>query len=132
MAGIEAAGSFVLGDHSHDINLVKQNALKLARIAKAAGLPTVLTSSMEDRIQGPLVPEIAEILPEEFAARIKRPGIVNAMHHDGFNKAVKATGRKKLFVAGITTEIILLIFGHGGAADKKNPAKRAGQVRLER
>src|ERR1700692_4168188 len=91
--------------HSHDINLVKQNALKLARIAKAAGLPTVLTASMEDRIQGPLLPELAEILPEEFAARIKRPGIVNAMHHEGFNKAVKATGRKKLFVAGITTEI---------------------------
>src|SRR6266853_6198459 len=75
--------------HSHDINLVKQNALKLARIAKAAGLPTVLTSSMEDRIQGPLVPEFKEILPDEFAARIKRPGIVNAMHHEGFNKAVK-------------------------------------------
>src|SRR6202790_3134566 len=91
--------------HSHDINLVKQNALKLARIAKAAGLPTVLTSSMEDRIQGPLVPELKEILSDEFAARIKRPGIVNAMHHDGFNKAVNATGRKKLFVAGITTEI---------------------------
>src|ERR1700681_1788825 len=84
--------------HSHDINLVKQNALKLARISKAAGLPTVLTASMEDRIQGPLVPELAEILPEAFAARIKRPGIVNAMHHEGFNKAVKATGRKKLFV----------------------------------
>jgi nicotinamidase-related amidase len=94
--------------HSHDINLVKQNVLKLARIAKAAGLPTVLTSSMEDHVQGPLVSELKEILPDEFAARIKRPGIVNAMHHDGFNKAVKATGRKKLFVAGITTEVCVL------------------------
>lgn len=91
--------------HSHDINLVKQNALKLARIAKAVGLPTVLTSSMEDKVQGPLLPELEQILPEDFAARIKRPGIVNAMHHEGFNKAVKATGRKKLFVAGITMEI---------------------------
>ena len=53
----------------------------------------------------PLVPELEKILPDEFATRIKRPGIVNAMHHEGFNKAVKATGRKKLFVAGITTEI---------------------------
>jgi len=91
--------------HSHDINLVKQNALKLARIAKAANIPTILTSSMEDQIQGPLLPELKEILPEAFEARIKRPGIVNAMHHDGFNQAVKATGRKKLFVAGVTTEI---------------------------
>jgi nicotinamidase-related amidase len=94
--------------HSHDINLVKQNAVKLAKIAKAVSIPTVLTSSMEDKVQGPLMPEFEQILPEAFAARIKRPGIVNAMHHEGFNKAVKATGRKKLFVAGITTEICVL------------------------
>jgi nicotinamidase-related amidase len=91
--------------HSHDLNLVKQNALKLAKIAKAVNMPVVLTSSMEDHAQGPLLPELEQILPKEFAARIKRPGIVNAMHHEGFNLAVKATGRKKLIVAGITTEI---------------------------
>jgi nicotinamidase-related amidase len=93
--------------HSHDINLVKKNTLKLAKIAKALDLPVVLTSSMEDRVDftGPLMPELEQILPEAFAARIKRPGIVNAMHHQGFNHAVKATGRKKLFVAGVTTEI---------------------------
>lgn len=94
--------------HSHDINLVKQNAIKLARIAKEGSFPTVLTSSMEDQVQGPLIPELQQILPEAFAARIRRPGIVNAMHHKGFNDAVKATGRKKLIVAGITTEICVL------------------------
>jgi nicotinamidase-related amidase len=94
--------------HSHDINLVKANALKLARIAKALKLPVVLTASMEDHVQGPLMPELEQILPEAFAQRIKRPGIVNAMHHEGFNKAVKATGRKKLFVAGVTTEICVV------------------------
>ena len=94
--------------HSHDINLVKANALKLARIAKAVSMPVVLTASMEDQVQGPLLPELTQILPEAFAQRVKRPGIINAMHHDGFNKAVKATGRKKLFVAGITTEVCVL------------------------
>ncbi len=94
--------------HSHDINLVKQNALKLARIAKALNLPVVLTASMEENVQGPLISELAELLPEAYATRIKRPGIVNAMHHDGFNKAVKSLGRKKLFVAGVTTEICIL------------------------
>ena len=94
--------------HSHDINLVKANALKLARIAKALEMPVVLTASMEDQVQGPLVPELAEILPEAFARRVKRPGIVNAMHHEGFNKAVKGTGRKKMLVAGITTEICVV------------------------
>lgn len=94
--------------HSHDVNLVKANAIKLARIAKAAKIPTVLTASMEDHVQGPLIPEMKEILPEAFDARIKRGGIVNAMHDENFNKAVKATGRKKLYVAGITTEICVL------------------------
>jgi nicotinamidase-related amidase len=91
--------------HSSDINLVKKNALRLARIAKAVSIPVVLTASMEDQVQGPLVPELEQILPEAFAKRVKRPGIVNAMHHDGFNKAVRATDLKKLFVAGATTEI---------------------------
>jgi nicotinamidase-related amidase len=94
--------------HSHDINLVKVNALKLARIANALEMPVVLTSSMEDQVQGPLMPEFEKILPEALARRVKRPGIVNAMHHEGFNKAVKGIGRKKMFVAGITTEICVV------------------------
>ena len=94
--------------HSHDLNLVKQNTLKLARIAQALAMPVVLTSSMEDHAQGPLMPELEAILPEPFAARVKRPGIVNAMHHEGFNQAVRATGRKNLIVAGITTEVCIL------------------------
>jgi nicotinamidase-related amidase len=93
--------------HSHDINLVKANAVKLARIAAALEIPTVITSSMEDMVQGPIISELQEILPQVFANRVKRPGIVNAMHHEGFNKAVKALGRKKLFVAGVTTEICI-------------------------
>ena len=94
--------------HSHDINTVKQNALKLGRIAKGLNMPVVLTVSMEENVQGLLISELAELLPEAYEARIKRPGIVNAMHHEGFNQAVKATGRKKLIVAGVTTEICIL------------------------
>jgi hypothetical protein len=42
-------------------------------------------------------------LPAEFAARIKRVGIVNAMDDENFAAAVKATGRKKFIIAGVTT-----------------------------
>lgn len=94
--------------HSHDINRVKQNAIKLGKIAKGLNMPTLLTSSMEENVQGPLIPELIELLPEAYEARVKRPGIVNAMHHEGFNNAVKALGRKKLIVAGVTTEICIL------------------------
>lgn len=87
-----------------DVEEVKKNALSLAKIATAVDMPLVLTSSMEDNIQGPLVSELAEIAPKAFASRIKRAGIVNAMHDENFSNAIEAAGRKKVVVAGITTE----------------------------
>ena len=84
---------------------MKRNALMLAKAAKILELPVVLTSSMEEYAQGPLLPELETILPDEFAARIKRVGIVNAMDDENFAAAVKATGRKKLIIAGVTNDV---------------------------
>jgi nicotinamidase-related amidase len=86
----------------------KRNALALAKAARILGLPVVLTSSQEDRVQGPLVPEIAEILPEAFAARVQRAGIVNAWTDPAFKSAVEATGRRNLIMAGVTTDVCLV------------------------
>ncbi len=60
---------------------------------------------MEEYAQGPLLSELEQILPGEFAARVKRLGIVNAMDDDNFAKAVQATGRKKLIIAGVTNDV---------------------------
>lgn len=60
---------------------------------------------MEEHAQGPLQEELESILPTEFAARIKRLGIVNAMDDENFAAAVKATGRKKLIIAGVTNDV---------------------------
>ncbi|MCU6498447.1 isochorismatase family protein [Rugamonas sp. A1-17] len=84
---------------------MKRNALILAQAAKILKLPTVLTSSMEEAAQGPLLSELETILPAEFAARIKRLGIVNAMDDEHFAAAVKATGRKRLILAGVTNDV---------------------------
>lgn len=84
---------------------MKRNALMLAKTAKILNLPTVLTSSMEEYAQGPLLSELEEILPEQFAARIKRFGIVNAMNDENFAAAVHATGRKKIIIAGVTNDV---------------------------
>lgn len=84
---------------------MKHNALVLAQAAKILKLPTVLTSSMEEAAQGPLLSELETLLPAEFAARIKRVGIVNAMDDENFAAAVKATGRKKIILAGVTNDV---------------------------
>lgn len=84
---------------------MKRNALMLAKTAAILEMPVVLTSSMEDHAQGPLLPELEGILPQAFAARIKRPGIVNAMDDKHFADAVKASGRKKIIIAGVTNDV---------------------------
>ncbi|HVJ40369.1 MAG TPA: isochorismatase family protein [Dongiaceae bacterium] len=88
--------------------LAAKQAIALAKMAKILNLPTVITSSQEDRAQGPILPEIAQVLPEAHAARVKRPGVVNAWAYPAFRNAVLATGRKNLIMAGVTTDVCLI------------------------
>ncbi len=46
-----------------DVEQAKRMSLALAKTASILGIPTVLTSSQEDRLQGPLLPELKDILP---------------------------------------------------------------------
>ena len=87
---------------------VKRNTLALAKAATILGLPVVLTASQEDHVQGPLMPELRALLPEAYDKRIRRAGIVNAWTDPNFRAAVDATGRRKLVMAGITTDICLV------------------------
>lgn len=84
---------------------MKRNAVMLAKTAKILNMPVVLTSSMEEYAQGPLMEELKEILPEAFDSRIKRLGIVNAMDDENFAKATKEPGRKKIIIAGVTNDV---------------------------
>ncbi|MBN9438839.1 isochorismate family cysteine hydrolase YcaC [Bosea sp. (in: a-proteobacteria)] len=81
----------------------RNNVLALADIAQYFKLPSVLTTSFEDGPNGPLMPELREKLPN--APFIPRPGQINAWDNEDFVKAVKATGRKQLIIAGIVTEV---------------------------
>lgn len=90
------------------IDHVRRATLALAQTAKILKLPVVLTSSQEDRLQGPLLPELAELHPDAFARRVKRAGIVNAWTDENFRRAVHETGRKHLIMAGVTTDVCLI------------------------
>ncbi len=86
----------------------KQMTLALARAAKILEIPVVLTSSQEERLQGPLMPELAEMFPNEYAARVKRAGIVDAWQDLNFRAAVERTGRRNLIMAGVTSDVCLI------------------------
>lgn len=94
--------------HTMAVEDAKRFTLALAKAARILGMPVVLTASQEDRIQGPLLPELEMILPEAFAARVKREGVVNAWADPGFKAAVEAAGRRNLIMAGVTTDVCLV------------------------
>lgn len=86
----------------------KRFTVALAKTAKILGLSVVLTSSQEDRVQGPLIPELKTLFPAEFANRVQRAGIVNAWTDPHFVAAIKATGKTHLIMAGVTTDVCLI------------------------
>jgi nicotinamidase-related amidase len=49
------------------------------------------------------MPELKELFPD--APFIARPGQINAWDNADFVKAIKATGKKQLIVAGVVTEV---------------------------
>lgn len=86
-----------------DPDKFKNNVLALADLAEYFNLPTILTTSFEDGPNGPIVPELKEKFPS--APYIARPGQINAWDNEEFVKAIKATGKKQLIIAGVVTEV---------------------------
>lgn len=106
--------AFVLIDHQVGtcswIGSITQEELTrnvgvIAQFAALAKMPTALTSSMETNVQGLLMPAIQNALPDAYAARVKRAGIVNAMDDPNFANSVYALGRRNIIMAGATTDV---------------------------
>ena len=79
------------------------NVLALGDMAEYFKLPTILTTSFETGPNGPLIPEFKAQFPD--APYIARPGNINAWDNEDFVKAIKATGKKQLIIAGVVTEV---------------------------
>jgi len=86
-----------------DMAAYKADVLAKAKTAKLHGVPVVLTTSAETGPNGPMLPEIVEMFPE--APLISRNGQINAWDDPNFREAIEATGRKKVVVSGITTDV---------------------------
>ncbi len=81
----------------------KNNIMALADIGVLFKLPTILTASFENGPNGPFLPDVKAKFPH--SPFISRPGQINAWDNEDFVKAIKKTGRKKLIIAGIVTDV---------------------------
>jgi nicotinamidase-related amidase len=90
---------------SIDRDLLKRNIVTVARLAKAYGLPVVL-STVNVAANGlpPTIPELREVLSD--LVELDRTQI-NAWEDVEFRQAVEATGRKKLIMTALWTEVCL-------------------------
>jgi nicotinamidase-related amidase len=90
---------------SIDSDLLVRNIVTVARLAKTYGLPIVL-STVNVAANGlpPTIPELREVLSDNV--EIDRTQI-NAWEDVEFRQAVQATGRSKLIMTALWTEVCL-------------------------
>lgn len=91
--------------HDYSPAEFRSNVLALAKLGLAFNLPTILSSSYETGPNGPIIPELLAMYPD--APVIRRPGQISAWDNAEFVAAVDATGRRKLIMAGVTTDVCL-------------------------
>ncbi|WP_254545589.1 hydrolase [Halomarina pelagica] len=91
----------VFGIGSIDGQTLKNNTIALAKAARAFEVPVVLTS-INPAYSGDLWPELSAAAPD--AEPIERT-TMNPWEDEAFVAAVTATGRRKLVLAGLWTEV---------------------------
>jgi nicotinamidase-related amidase len=87
-----------------DVELLERNMISVARLGKTYGLPIVLSTVNADAGQGHTLPAIKDVLFDNV--ELDRTQI-NSWEDVGFRKAVEATGRKKLIMCALWTEVCL-------------------------
>jgi nicotinamidase-related amidase len=89
--------------HSHEPTMVINNVVALAKAAKVFGVPTILTTVLEDR-GGKLIKGLQDVFPDQKP--IDRT-LINTWEDPKVVDVVKKTGRKKLIIAALWTEVCL-------------------------
>lgn len=96
-----------------DTAQLKHNIVGLAKAAEALKIPVIVTTTTE-KMWGPMIPELQAALPN--VQRIERT-TVNAWDDPRVVAAVKAMGRKKLIITGISTDVCLTFPAISALAD---------------
>jgi nicotinamidase-related amidase len=89
--------------NSHEPTMVINNVTALARTAKVYGIPTILTTVNEER-GGAIFKQVQAVFPDQKP--INRT-FINSWEDHRVVEAVKGTGRKKVVMAALWTEMCL-------------------------
>lgn len=91
---------------SQPIEELRNNVGLLSASAKLYNVPTIITTVAEKSFSGPVFPEIREHFPnsDEYIDR----STMNSWEDKRIVEAVKKTGKKKLVIAGLWTEVCTL------------------------
>jgi len=103
---IDHQPQMAFGVSSIDRQTLLNNVVGLAKAARIFKVPTIFTTVAARTFSGALFPEVQEIFPD--LKPIDRTSM-NAWDDPVFRSAVEKTGRKKLVIAALWTEVCLVM-----------------------
>jgi nicotinamidase-related amidase len=102
VALIDYQPQMFFGTMSHERTTILHNVQAIAKASKLFKVPTILTTVAAKSFSGDMVPEVQSVFPEYRP--IDRTSM-NSWEDANFRKAIEATGRKKIVIAGLWTEV---------------------------
>ena len=104
---IDHQPQMAFGVSSIDRQTLKNNAVMLAKTAKLFGLPTTITTVESDAFSGNTYPELLDVFPD---TDILERTSMNSWDDRKVRDALAMSGRKKVIVSGLWTEVCNLMF----------------------
>ncbi|MBV7509087.1 hydrolase [Bacillus sp. sid0103] len=103
---IDHQPQMAFGTKSIDVATLRNNVAGLAEAAKTFKVPTVLTTVASKSFSGSIFPEIKKVFPDQ---KIYDRTSMNAWDDKNVVQAIKDTGKKKIVVAGLWTEVCVVM-----------------------
>lgn len=102
---IDFQPQYAFATRSTNIESIVNNSAALAKAAQAFKVPTIVTTITAQAFAGPMLERIRAAANVEPIDRT----VINAWHDERVAEAVKATGRRKLVIAGLWTDNCVML-----------------------
>ena len=113
---IDQQPQMAFGVQSIDRQMLKNNVVALAKAAKIFNVPTTITTVETESFSGHTYPELLAVYPTH---KILERTSMNSWDDQNVRDALAATGRKKIVVSGLWTEVCNLMFALSAIKDSQ-------------